>query len=382
MRAGCPAPATGPERGTELALTLPDFPWDNLEAARERAMRHPDGLVDLSMGTPVDPTPDFIAAALSAASDAPGYPSARGTRALREAAAAWLLRRLGVTASAEDAILPTIGSKETVAWLPTLLGIERGTTIVIPELAYPTYEVGALLAGARVRRADEPPEDSDGVSLAWLNSPANPHGAVLTADELRRWVAWGRERSIPLVVDECYVELGWTQEPISVLHPSVVGDSAAGVLAVHSLSKRSNLAGYRAGLMVGDPDLVAMVWNLRRHTGLLVPAPVQAAMIVAYGDDRHVAEQRARYGARREQLAGALRAGGYRIDHSVAGLYLWVTGRATAMSTVDWFADRGILVAPGSFYGPAGASHVRIALTATDERVAAAADRIARSPHW
>lgn len=328
------------------------------------------------MGTPVDPTPEFIARALADGSNAPGYPTARGTDELREAAAGWLHRRFGVRARSEDAILATIGSKETVAWLPTMLGVERDSTILIPELAYPTYEVGALLAGARVRRSASPPDDSSGIGLAWLNSPANPHGAVLSVDDLRHWVTWGRERSIPVVVDECYVELGWSAEPISVLHPSVVGESHVGVLAVHSLSKRSNMAGYRAGLIVGDPALIQLVWNLRRHSGLLVPSPVQAAMTAAYGDDDHVTEQRARYGARRASLAEALLGAGFRIDYSEAGLYLWCTRDEPSMSTVDWFADRGILVAPGTLYGPRGDQHVRIALTATDERVAAAVGRI------
>ena len=260
--------------------------------------------------------------------------------------------------------------------MPTLLGVEPGSTILIPELAYPTYEVGALLAGARVRRADDPPADGSNIGLVWLNSPANPHGAVLSAGDLRRWVAWGRQRAIPIVVDECYLELGWSVTPISVLHPSIVRDSPTGVLAVHSLSKRSNLAGYRAGLIVGDPLLIRTVWNLRRHSGLLVPSPVQAAMAAAYGDDVHVAEQRLRYGARREQLISALSSAAFRIDHSAAGLYLWVTRDEPSMSTVDWFAERGILVAPGTFYGPTGGRHVRIALTATDERVAAAVDRL------
>ena len=331
------------------------------------------------MGTPVDPTPAFIAAALAAGANAPGYPTALGTAAVRAAAADWLYRRFGVEVSPADSILPTNGSKETVAWLPTLLGLEPGSTILIPELAYPTYEVGAVLAGARVRRADDPPADGSGIGLVWLNSPANPHGAVLSAGDLRRWVAWGRQRAIPIVVDECYLELGWSVAPMSVLHPSVVGDSPTGVLAVHSLSKRSNLAGYRAGLIVGDPALIRTVWNLRRHSGLLVPSPVQAAMAAAYGDDVHVAEQRLRYGARREQLISALSSAGFRIDHSAAGLYLWVTRDEASMSTVDWFAERGILVAPGTFYGPTGGRHVRIALTATDERVAAAVDRLSSS---
>lgn len=330
------------------------------------------------MGTPVDPTPPLITAALAANANAPGYPTALGTVELRTAAADWLHRRFDVQARAQDAILPTIGSKETVAWLPTMLGVEAGSSVLIPELAYPTYEVGALLAGAQVRRVASPPEDGNGVSLVWLNSPANPHGAVLTVGELRRWVSWGRTWSVPIVVDECYLELGWSLDPVSVLHPSVIGNSPAGVLAVHSLSKRSNLAGYRAGLIVGDPDLIHTIWDIRRHAGLLVPGPIQAAMAAALGDDAHVAEQRDRYAARRDRLTTALSATGFRIDHSEAGLYLWATRGTPAISALDWFADLGILVAPGTFYGPTGDQHVRIALTATDERVGAAVERLNR----
>lgn len=327
------------------------------------------------MGTPVDRTPAVVTAALAAHANAPGYPTAKGTAQLRTAAAESLQRRFGVPASA-DAILPTIGSKETVAWLPTMIGIRPGSTVLIPELAYPTYEVGAGLAGARVHRADRPPADATGISLVWLNSPANPHGAVISVADLRGWVDWGRSHSIPIVVDECYLELGWSVQPISVLHPSVVAGSPAGVLAVSSLSKRSNMAGYRAGLIVGDPGLIQTIWNVRRHSGLLVPAPIQAAMAAAYADDDHVVEQRERYRWRRECLIAALTSADFRIDHSEAGLYLWGTRHEAAMSTVDWLAERGILVAPGSFYGPAGDQHVRIALTATDERVRVAANRL------
>lgn len=327
------------------------------------------------MGTPVDPTPALVQEALAAHADAPGYPTALGTDALRAAVVGWLDRRLGVIATPR-AVLPTIGSKETVAWLPTLLEVSAGSVVVIPELAYPTYEVGALLAGARILRTDRPPTDSAGVTLVWLNSPANPHGAVLAPDALRDWVAWGRDRQIPIVVDECYIELGWSVDPVSALHPNIVGDSHSGVLAVHSLSKRSNLAGYRGGVVVGDESLIRQIWNVRRHTGLLVPTPIQAAMTAAYGDDEHVAEQRARYAVRRDALAAALVAADFRIDQSEAGLYLWTTRQSAAMSTVDWFAERGILVAPGTFYGPTGVEHIRIALTATDERVSAAVQRL------
>jgi succinyldiaminopimelate transaminase len=352
-----------------------------LAGARARAAQHPGGVVDLSIGTPVDDTPAVLSAALAAAGNAPGYPTALGTPALRTAAAEWLRRRLGVEVAdplgADPSLIPTVGSKELVALLPTLLGLRGAGTVLIPEVAYPTYEVGAVLAGLAVHRTDAPPDDAAGVVLVWLNSPGNPHGRVLTEDQLRAWVAWGRARGVPVVADECYVTLGWDVEPRSLLHPSIAGEDHAGLLAVHSLSKQSTAAGYRAGLLSGDPTLVRRVWEVRRHLGLLVPGPVQAAMVAALEDDAHVDAQRERYRARRDLLAPAVRATGARIDHSEAGLYLWVTRDEDCWATIDWLAGRGIVAAPGSFYGPAGSRHVRLALTATDERIAAAVERLA-----
>jgi succinyldiaminopimelate transaminase len=337
-------------------------------------------VIDLSIGTPVDDTPAVLADALAAAGNAPGYPAALGTAALRTAAAGWLHRRLGVQVAdplgADPSIVPTVGSKELVALLPTLLGLPSGGTVIVPEVAYPTYEVGAVLAGLTVRRTDTPPQDAVGVVLVWLNSPGNPHGRVLSDDSLRAWVTWGRAHGVAVVADECYVTLGWDVEPRSLLHPAVAGEDHTGLLAVHSLSKQSSAAGYRAGLLSGDPALVRRVWEVRRHLGLLVPGPVQAAMVAALDDDAHVDAQRERYRARRELLAPAVRATGARIEHSEAGLYLWVTRDEDCWTTIDWLAGLGIVAAPGSFYGPAGARHVRLALTATDERIAAAVERL------
>ena len=336
-------------------------------------------MVDLSIGTPVDDTPSVLTEALAAAGNAPGYPTALGTPELRTAAAGWLQRRLGVRVAdplgAEPSLIPTVGSKELVALLPTLLGLRTGT-VLVPEVAYPTYEVGAVLAGLAVRRTDSPPPEAAGVVLAWLNSPGNPHGRVLTDEQLREWATWGRAHGIPVVADECYVTLGWDVEPRSLLHPSIAGEDHAGLLAVHSLSKQSTAAGYRAGLLSGDPALVRRIWEVRRHLGLLVPGPVQAAMAAALDDDAHVAVQRERYGARRDRLAGAVRRAGLRIDHSEAGLYLWVTRDEDCWTTIDRLAGLGIVAAPGSFYGPAGSQHVRLALTATDERIDAAVERL------
>jgi succinyldiaminopimelate transaminase len=359
-----------------MIRTLPDFPWDLLAPYAEQARQHPDGIVDLSVGTPVDPTPPVIRQALAAASDAPGYPATYGTPALREAAAGWLARRLGVDAD-PAAVLPVMGTKELVAWLPTLLGAGPGDTVAFPALAYPTYDVGARLAGASPRAVDgllalgpETPK------ILWLNSPSNPTGQVLPAEHLRKIVEWARSRSVILVSDECYAELGWDAEPVSILRPDVCGDGHDGLLVVHSLSKRSNLAGYRAGFVAGDPLLIKELLEIRKHAGMIVPAPVQAAMTVALGDDDHVEEQRERYARRRSVLRRALEADGFRIDHSQGGLYLWATRDEPCWDTVGHLADLGIIAGPGEFYGPAGERHVRIALTATDERVEAGAARL------
>jgi succinyldiaminopimelate transaminase len=359
-------------------VKLPDFPWDSLAEHTARARAHPDGLVNLSVGTPVDPVPEAIQAALGSVASVPGYPATHGTPELRAAAVAAMARRFGVTGLDEAAVLPTIGSKELVAWLPTLLGVGPGDAVVIPELGYPTYEVGVVLAGAELLR-------TDGLTalgprrpkLVWLNSPANPTGRVLPVEHLRKVVDWARERGAVVASDECYLSLGWEAEPVSVLHPSVSGGRTDGLLAVHSLSKSANLAGYRAGFVTGDPVLVDRLLQVRKHAGMIVPRPVQAAVTVALSDDEHVAVQRARYAARRTRLRAALRSAGFTVDHSEAGLYLWVTRDEDAWDTVSWLADRGILVAPGTFYGPTGRRHVRIALTETDERIAAAAARIA-----
>jgi succinyldiaminopimelate transaminase len=363
-----------------VSARLPVFPWDRLEPCKATAAAHSDGIVDLSVGTPVDPVPEVIRRALSGAADSPGYPTTHGTAALREAAASWLRERLRVTGADPAAVLPTIGSKELVAWLPTLLGLSAGDQVAYPRLAYPTYEVGARLAGAEpVDYADPTELDPARLRLLWLNTPSNPTGRVLDADELRRIVAWAREHGVLIASDECYVELGWETEPVSVLDPAVCGsdaDAHRGLLAVHSLSKRSNLAGYRAAFLTGDRALVQELLGVRKHAGMMVPGPVQAAMVAALGDHAHVAAQRERYARRRAALREALEGAGFRIEHSEASLYLWATRGEPCWDTVADLAKRGILVAPGDFYGPEGDRFVRVAFTATDERVAAAVERL------
>ena len=362
-----------------VSQRLPDFPWDQLTAYAEQARAHPDGIVDLSVGTPVDPTPEVVRRALESASDAPGYPTTAGRVGTRQAAVDWLARSHGVTGLRVDGVLPVIGTKELVASLPTQLGLGPGDLVVHPELAYPTYAVGAALAGTRVVAADSLTQlGPERPALLWINSPANPTGQVLGVEHLRKVVAWCRDRGTLLVSDECYLECAWEGErPQSVLHPDVCGDTHDGILAVHSLSKRSNLAGYRCGFVAGDPAVVAELLAVRKNLGLMMPAPVQHAATVALGDDGHVAAQRARYSTRRRRLRAALVDAGFRVDHSEAGLYLWASRGERCADTVAWFADLGVLVAPGDFYGPAGARHVRLALTAPDERIAAAVSRLA-----
>jgi succinyldiaminopimelate transaminase len=361
-----------------VSASLPVFPWDTLAEASALARSHPGEIVDLSVGTPVDPVAPLIRDALAAASAASGYPTTAGTPALREEAAAALARRYGVTALSPDAVLPVIGTKELIAWLPTLLGLGPDDLVVFPELAYPTYEVGAKLAGAQAVRADALTQlGPQNPALVYLNSPSNPTGAVLGVDHLRKVVSWARERGVLVASDECYLGLGWDAEPVSVLDPRVCGEDHSGLLALHSLSKSSSLAGYRAGFVAGDPAVVAELLAVRRHAGMMVPTPVQAAMVAALGDDVHEHEQRERYRRRRDTLLPALRSAGLAVEHSEAGLYIWATRGEPCRDTVGWFAQRGILVAPGEFYGPRGGAHVRIALTATDERIAAAASRLA-----
>jgi succinyldiaminopimelate transaminase len=361
-----------------LAARLPSFTWDRLAPLREKADLHPNGLVNLSMGTPVDPVADVVRAALAAASDWPGYPATRGTEQLRLAASGWLARDCAVSVSPDD-VLPVIGTKEFIAWLPAQLGLGPGDVVMHPAIAYPTYDAGARLAGATALAADSLLAAGPArVGLVWVNSPSNPTGRVLPVSHLRKIVAWARSRGCVVASDECYITLGWEASPVSILHPSVCDGSPDGLLAVHSLSKRSNLAGYRAGFVTGDPALVADLLEIRKHAGLIVPGPVQAAMTAALEDDAHAVVQKERYAARRSTLRSAFTVAGWTIDHSEAGLYLWATHPAhDCWSAAELLAvECGILVAPGELYGPGGARHIRVALTATDERIASAAERL------
>ena len=352
-----------------MRAQLPDFPWDALAPYGEKARSHPKGIIDLSQGTPVDPTPEFIQQVFRDASNSPSYPVTAGTPELRAAIKKWAVERLGATGDFD--VLPLIGSKELVAWLPTIL---ESTKVLIPEIAYPTYHVGALLAGAESIPAGIDAKAWPAADLAWLNSPSNPTGRVHSVEEIQECINWSRANNSVLISDECYLEFDQSAHSYSVL--SQTGGNNTNILAVHSLSKRSSMAGYRAAFMVGDSALIAKIREIRKHGGMMVPLPVQKAMTVALSDDKHVAEQRARYNARKDVLRPALEAAGFTVEFSNSGLYLWCTRNEDAWTSVAWLADRGVLATPGSFYGELGARHIRVAMTATDAQIADAAARI------
>jgi len=358
-------------------LALPDFPWDLLSPFAERARSHPDGIVDLSIGSPVDPSPGVAREALVAAADSHSYPLTAGSVALREAIVDWFARRRGVTDLSIANVMPSVGSKELVGLLPLFLGLGKGDTVVHPRVAYPTYAIGAGIVGASVVASDNPTDWPPSTRLVWVNSPGNPTGRVLDAAELRRAVVRARELGAVIASDECYAEFNWVgSEPtVSILHPDVIAGDRSSVLALYSLSKQSNLAGYRASFVAGCSELIAELLAVRKHAGLIPPAPIQAATAAALSDETHVSVQRDRYRARRSRLLPALKSAGYRIDDSEAGLYLWASKGQDAWTTVAELADAGILVVPGPFYGDHAAQHVRISLTATD---AAVADAVAR----
>ncbi len=338
-------------------------------------------MVDLSVGSPVDPTPAVIRESLAAATDAHAYPLTVGTPALREAIVSWFARRRGVDDLGIANVLPTIGSKEFIAGLALWLGLGPGDVVVQPRLAYPTYAIGAALAGASIVASDDPADWPESTKLVWINSPGNPNGRILGVVELTAAVARARELGAVIVSDECYAELGWEPEyertaTPSILDPRVIHGERNSVLCVYSLSKQSNLAGYRAGFVAGCSDLIAELLTVRKHLGTLPPAPIQAAMVTALGDGAHVRTQRELYRARRAKLAPALERAGFRIDDSQGGLYLWATRGTDAWQTVADLAELGILVVPGTFYGEQSSQHVRVAITATDAAIETAVHRL------
>jgi len=331
----------------------------------EKAKKYSGGFIDLSQGTPVDPTPAFIQEALTKASNSPSYPLTAGSSQLKDAIRAWATLNLGATG--EFDVLPVIGSKEFVALLPTFL---QSKTVLYPKIAYPTYLVGALMASAKAIPVEIDAKSWPTADLAWINSPSNPTGQVQSDSEILATINWARNNGSVIASDECY--LSFSKEAKSIL--SLTGGNNEGVLAVHSLSKRSNLAGYRAAFVIGDSKLIDQIRQIRKHAGLIVPLPVQQAMIAALSDNNHAIEQAERYEKRRIKLITALSKAGFSIEFSKAGLYIWCSKNEDCYKTVDWFANLGVLVTPGSFYG--SEKFIRIALTATDESIDLVVERI------
>jgi succinyldiaminopimelate transaminase len=358
---------------------LPEYPWQKLKPFQAIAEQHAKGMVDLSVGSPVDPTPKIIQDAIRDSTNAPGYPSTSGSLEFRTAVAEWFGRRRGVELTA-DQVMPTIGSKEFISFLPLMLGLGKGDVVVQPFVAYTAYVVGAALCGAEIISEDDPAKWPENTKLIWINSPGNPDGRVLDVAEMKAAVVRARELGAVLASDECYAELGWgqwaeTRIP-SVLDPRVCEGSYENLLAIYSLSKQSNLAGYRAAFAAGPEELIKGLVNIRMHSGLIMPAPVQKAVIAALGDEEHVSAEREIYRKRREVLLEAFKAYGFEIAESQAGLYLWATLGEDCWVTVKRMADLGILVVPGEFYEAGGSKYVRFSITATDEKISEGAARL------
>ena len=331
----------------------------------EKAKKYQGGFIDLSQGTPVDPTPKFIQDALASASNSPSYPLTAGSEKLRSAIRDWATSNLGATG--EFDVLPVIGSKEFVALLPTFL---QSKTVLYPKVAYPTYLVGALMASAKAIPVEIDSKSWPEADLAWINSPSNPTGQVQTDSEILAAINWARENNSVVASDECYLSFSKLSKSILAL----TGGNNDGVLAVHSLSKRSNLAGYRAAFVIGDLKLIDQIRQIRKHAGLMVSLPEQQAMIAALSDNNHAIEQAERYARRRSRLISAFSEIGFTIEHSQAGLYIWCSKNEDCFKTVEWFANLGILVTPGSFYG--SDKFIRVALTTSDENIDEVVKRI------
>jgi succinyldiaminopimelate transaminase len=352
--------------GVNAGFVPPPYPYDRLDDLR------PLTDVDLSVGTPYDPPPKFVVDALATSGAERGYPASIGSAGLRNSAVRWMDRRLGVQVPAGD-VAACVGTKEFVATLPQWLRLRTPDrdTVLYPAVSYPTYEMGAIFAGCRAvpfRTFDDiADEDAARALCLWVNSPANPSGELT---DLGAAAAWGRAAGVPVFSDECYVEFTWDGPPRTILEHGLDG-----LVAVHSLSKRSNLAGLRVGFYAGDRDLVHYLSEVRKHAGMMVPGPVQAAAVAALDDDQHVDEQRERY---RERLAmfadvlGAPMPGG--------SFYLWAPAPGgDAWAYARDLAERGrVLVSPGEFYGDAGSGHVRIAMVQPTDRLREVADRLSR----
>jgi succinyldiaminopimelate transaminase len=376
-----------------MTFRLPPYPYDRLSGLAKLAEAHDGGMVDCSIGTPCDPPLPAVLEALASSGAERGYPASGGSLQLREAAAGWLTRRFGLPDVAPSTVAACVGTKELVASVPHVLRLRapERDTVLYPAVSYPTYAMGAELAGCRAVAVPPAPGRLGGLDLAaidpdharralvlWSNSPSNPTGGL---GDLGAEAAWGREHGVPVFSDECYAEFTWDGPPRSILE-----HGPDGVVAVHSLSKRSNLAGVRVGFYAGDPELVEFLRAVRQHAGLMVPGPAQAAGVAALADDDHVEAQRARYRERLEYLAGVLGSYGAPVTLPEGGFYLWVPVPPArwpdAWAMVEALAnDGGLLVSPGDLYGEGGAGHVRVAVVQPMERLALVGERLAMVSH-
>jgi succinyldiaminopimelate transaminase len=361
---------------TESGFVPPPYPYDRLGDVIAIAAEHEGGAIDLSIGTPCDAPPAEVVQAMTSGDSGRGYPSAIGSFEFRLAAAQWMLRRLGVTVDPRTQLAACVGTKEFVASLPQYLKLRnpRRDTVLYPAVSYPTYEMGAILAGCRAAPYESLDEiaddDAERALCVWVNSPGNPTGELL---DLAAAATWGRLRGIPVISDECYAEFTWSDGAASILR-----SGSDGVLAVHSLSKRDNFAGGRIGFYAGDADLVGYLREVRKHAGLMPPGPVQNAAIVALGDDEHVEVQRQRYLRRLMRLQQVLAAAGYPVDLPSGAFYLWAAAPDgdSWSAAKDLAAKTGIVVSPGEFYGPRSTAYFRVAAVQPDERIELAARRV------
>jgi succinyldiaminopimelate transaminase len=376
-----------------VTFRLPPYPYDRLTGLAKLAEAHEGGMVDCSIGTPCDPPLRAVVDALASSGTERGYPASAGSAQLREAAAAWLARRFELADLSASSVAACVGTKELVASVPHVLRLREPErdTVLYPAVSYPTYAMGAELAGCRAVPVPPcegrlggldlgaiDPADAERALVLWSNSPSNPTGGL---GDLGAEAAWGRAHGVPVFSDECYAEFTWNGPPRSVLQ-----HGADGVVAVHSLSKRSNLAGVRVGFYAGDAELVEFLRAVRQHAGLMVPGPAQAAGVAALADDDHVEAQRARYRERLVYLGGALGDYGCPVMPPEGGFYLWVPVPAhrwpDAWAMAEALAtDGGLLVSPGDLYGEGGAGHVRVALVQPMERLALVGERLGRVSH-
>ena len=360
----------------------PPYPYDRLNRLKPVCDAFDGGLVDLSIGTPFDAPPAAVIEALATSNAERSYPPSVGTVEFRTACHHWMVRRLDVEVPI-DQIAAAVGTKEFVASLPKFLRLmhpERDT-VLYPAVSYPSYAMGATLGGCRSvgvpfaadGTLDLSAIDADDIGralLLWVNSPGNPTGHL---DDLGAAATWGRAHGVPVFSDECYIEFTWDGAPQTILE-----HGTDGVIAVHSLSKRSNLAGARAGFYAGDKEIVDFLSSVRQHSGMLIPGPVQAAAAVAFDDDAHVEEQRERYRQRLALMADVLSAwSGIEVPRPGGAFYLWIPVTDGWEFTERLANDGGALVSPGEFYGPDGTDFVRVAVVQPDERINLVARRLA-----